>query len=66
VLPVRNLREGLRELVVPILATVIGLLVGTVFIVLAGKDPVVAYQAFARAVAGEPSCSAKRWSRPFR
>lgn len=50
----RNLREGLRELVVPILATIIGLLVGTVFIVLAGKDPVVAYQAFARAVAGEP------------
>jgi general nucleoside transport system permease protein len=54
VLPVRNLREGLRELVVPVLATIIGLLIGTVFIVAVGKDPIVAYQAFWRAVAGQP------------
>jgi general nucleoside transport system permease protein len=45
---------ALGELAVPLLATVAGLLVGTVFILLAGKDPVAAYGAFARAVAGQP------------
>jgi ABC-type uncharacterized transport system permease subunit len=44
----------LRELAVPLAATILGLLVGTLFILIAGKDPVVAYGAFAKAVAGQP------------
>lgn len=48
------LKEALEAITIPVLATVLGLVVGTLFIFVAGKDPVAAYQAFARAVAGEP------------
>lgn len=48
------LRQAADALTVPVLATVAGLLVGTVFILLAGRNPLVAYAAFGRAVAGEP------------
>ncbi len=41
----------LRELGVPVLATVAGLLVGVVFILMAGKDPIAAYSALLRVVA---------------
>lgn len=50
----KAIREGLQAVSVPVLATILGLIVGTVFIFVAGKDPVLAYQAFARAVAGSP------------
>ncbi|MGE5672452.1 MAG: ABC transporter permease [Mycobacterium leprae] len=48
------LKAALNEVTVPVLATIAGLLVGTIFILLAGKNPLEAYQAFAVAVAGEP------------
>jgi general nucleoside transport system permease protein len=51
---VKRFLGDLRELIVPILATILGLLVGTVFIVAAGKDPVIAYQAFVHSVVGSP------------
>lgn len=46
--------EIARGLAVPVVATLLGLLVGTLFILLAGADPVTAYQAFGHAVFGEP------------
>lgn len=49
-----TIRSSLGELTIPVLATAAGLLVGTIFILLAGKDPLLAYQAFARAVGGSP------------
>lgn len=48
------IREGLQAVSVPVLATILGLVVGTIFILIADKDPLVAYQAFAQAVAGSP------------
>lgn len=50
----RALKEALEAVSIPVLASLVGLIVGTLFIVLAGRDPMLAYQAFARAVAGEP------------
>ncbi|MFZ5827392.1 MAG: ABC transporter permease [Bacillota bacterium] len=50
----KAIREGLEAVAIPLLATVLGLVVGTIFILVAGKDPILAYQAFARAVAGSP------------
>ncbi|MFZ5815537.1 MAG: ABC transporter permease [Bacillota bacterium] len=47
-------REAAEAVSIPVLATLVGLAVGTIFILLVGKDPIVAYQAFARAVAGSP------------
>ncbi|BAD40219.1 ABC transporter permease [Symbiobacterium thermophilum] len=47
-------KAGLRAVGIPVLATIVGLFVGIVCIVLAGKDPVLAAKAFVRAVAGEP------------
>jgi len=51
---VESLKGGLRAISTPVLATIVGLLVGMVCIVVAGKDPVKAAEAFVRAVAGEP------------
>lgn len=48
------LSQAVDSLTVPVLSVVAGLLMGTLFILIAGKDPVKAYQAFATAVAGEP------------
>ncbi|HEY3365606.1 MAG TPA: ABC transporter permease [Symbiobacteriaceae bacterium] len=48
------LKAASEALTVPVLATALGLLVGTLFILLAGKNPLEAYAAFAQAVAGEP------------
>lgn len=50
----KALREAGQATLIPVLATIMGLLVGTLLIVGAGKDPVLAYQAFVRAVAGSP------------
>lgn len=50
----RILRESLGELAVPILAILLGLVVGTIFILIAGHSPMEAYQAFLTAVAGRP------------
>lgn len=47
-------RESLEAVSIPVLATLLGLVVGTIFIIVAGKDPILAYKAFAQAVAGEP------------
>ena len=41
-------------LTIPLLATLAGLIVGTIFILIAGKDPVEAYKALFAAVAGRP------------
>jgi general nucleoside transport system permease protein len=51
---VANLRGAGRALAVPVVATVLGLLVGTIFILIAGADPVEAYSALFQAVTGEP------------
>ncbi len=48
------LTDSLRELAIPVAATLLGLLVGTIFILIAGKSPIEAYKAFWMAVAGEP------------
>lgn len=48
------LKDGLEALTVPVLATIVGLAVGMLAIIIAGKDPVAASRAFYRAVAGEP------------
>jgi len=50
----KAIRDAVEAITVPVLATILGLIVGTVFILLAGKDPVQAYIAFAQAVAGTP------------
>jgi len=47
-------KEALRQLTVPVLAVIAGLLVGTIFILSTGGDPIEAYGAFFEAVAGEP------------
>ena len=47
-------KAGLRAIGIPVLATIVGLLVGILCILIAGKDPVLAAKAFYRAVAGEP------------
>lgn len=44
----------LRQLTIPVLATLAGLLVGTLFILFAGKDPIEAYRYFIDYVAGSP------------
>ncbi|HEY8346958.1 MAG TPA: ABC transporter permease [Symbiobacteriaceae bacterium] len=44
----------LETIMVPILSIALGLLVGTLFILVAGADPVEAYSALFRAVAGSP------------
>lgn len=49
-----GVRGALGTLTVPFLAIIAGLLVGTLFILIAGKDPVEAYAAFAKSVAGSP------------
>jgi len=49
-----TLKQGLRTFAVPVLATVVGLAVGILCIIVAGKDPVKAAQAFVQAVAGSP------------
>jgi simple sugar transport system permease protein len=48
------LRGALGQLAVPLVAVVLGLAVGTVFILLAGLDPIAAYKALWTAVAGKP------------
>lgn len=48
------LKGSLEAISTPVLATIVGLLVGMIFIVAAGKDPVLASRAFVKAVAGEP------------
>lgn len=46
--------DSLETVAVPVLATVVGLLAGTFFILMAGSDPMEAYTALFRAVAGSP------------
>jgi len=48
------LRGALRAVTVPVLATVAGMLVGTIFILSTGHDPFEAYSAFFEAIAGSP------------
>jgi ABC-type uncharacterized transport system permease subunit len=50
----KALREAGQAIGIPVLATMLGLLIGTLFILVAGKDPLRAYEAFAQAVAGSP------------
>lgn len=50
----RTLTESLRELAIPVMASLLGLAMGTIFILIAGKSPIEAYKAFWLAVAGEP------------
>lgn len=47
--------KSLAAVAVPVAATLLGLLVGTIFIVLAGSNPAEAYAALLQAVAGDPS-----------
>jgi len=47
-------KEAVETVTVPILAIFVGLLVGTVFILIAGADPMEAYKALFKAVAGSP------------
>lgn len=48
------LREGLQSAVVPVLAIVLGLIVGTIFIFISGADPLEAYEAMFNGIAGTP------------
>lgn len=49
-----KLWDALEAVATPVLATLLGLAVGTIFILISGRDPLLAYQAIYRAVAGEP------------
>jgi len=49
-----QLLQAVDSLAIPLLAVIAGLLMGILFILIAGKDPLKAYSAFATAVAGEP------------
>jgi len=50
----KALRDFLGELTVPLLAIVAGLLVGVIFILIAGKNPIAAYGALLESVIGAP------------
>ncbi len=50
----RVVHEAVEAVSIPVLATIVGMIVGTVFILIAGKSPIQAYTAFAQAVAGSP------------
>jgi ABC-type uncharacterized transport system permease subunit len=55
------LKGSARDLFVPILAVVGGLLVGTIFIAATGASPAEAYQAFFRSVVGSPPFAEPRF-----